>query len=295
MAAVTNPRIHLKSSIPYILLHVAAFAWLWTGSRPVDWAVAFALYVVRMFGLTAGYHRYFAHRSFKTGRVVQFLLAALGTTAVQKGPLWWAGHHRDHHRYSDTEKDLHSPKRGFWWSHMLWFLSPAFDETPYDRIRDFAKYPEIVWLEKYWLVPPTLLAIALFMVGGLPMLFVGFFFSTVFNQHVTYTINSLSHVWGTRRFATTDTSRNNAFLAILTLGEGWHNNHHHFPASCRQGFYWWEIDISYLVLRLMAVFGLVWDLKAPNERVLTRRRIRTAADRASDSAHCRTRGFASAR
>jgi stearoyl-CoA desaturase (delta-9 desaturase) len=253
----------------FAALHLVCLAGIWIHPTWEAVAVGVSLYVIRMFGITAGYHRYFAHRTYKTSRVFQFILAFLGTASAQKGVLWWAGHHRNHHKYSDQPEDLHSPTlRGFWWSHMLWFLVPKYDETPFDRIPDMAKYPELRWLNKYHLVPPTLLGIAVFATMGWTGLIWSFFVSTVFLYHGTFTINSLSHVFGKQRYRTTDTSRNNWFLAILTLGEGWHNNHHYFQSSVNQGFFWWEVDISYYTLWTLSKLGIVWDLKKPPAAVL---------------------------
>jgi stearoyl-CoA desaturase (delta-9 desaturase) len=226
--------------------------------------VAVGLFYVRMFGITAGYHRYFSHRAYKTSRWFQFLLALLGTTATQKGVLWWAAHHRDHHKYSDEPKDIHSPRqRGLWWSHLGWILSSKYDRTKLERIQDFAKYPELRWLNRYHVIPPILLGVACFLVGSWPLLIWGYFVSTVLLWHGTFTINSLAHVFGSRRYQTTDDSRNNWLLALLTMGEGWHNNHHHYQSTANQGFYWWEVDLSYYVLRLLSIFGIVWDLRTP--------------------------------
>jgi stearoyl-CoA desaturase (delta-9 desaturase) len=264
--------------LPFVLMHLAALAaplvtdLTWTTA----WLVV-GMYVVRMFGITAGYHRYFAHRSFKTSRVFQFVLAFLAQSSAQKGALWWAAHHRNHHKHSDTPQDLHSPvQHGLWWSHVGWVLDDRFDAVPEGRINDFMKVPELRWLNRFHLLPPALLAVTLFAVGGLPWLMWGFFVSTVLLFHGTFTINSLSHVLGTRRFATEDTSRNNGVLALLTLGEGWHNNHHHYCSSANQGFYWWELDITYLVLRALGGLGVVWDLRTPPQRVLDQGRANDA-------------------
>ena len=255
--------------LPFILLHLACLAGIWIHPTWPTVGVGVALYVVRMFGITGGYHRYFAHRTFKTGRVFQFVLAFLGASSAQKGVLWWAGHHRNHHQFSDQPEDLHSPaRRGFLWSHMLWFMVKKYDETPMDRIPDMAKYPELRWLNKHYLVPPTLLGIAVFAALGWPGLVWSFLVSTIFLYHGTFTINSLSHVFGKQRYRTTDTSRNNWFLAVITLGEGWHNNHHYFQSSANNGFFWWELDITYYTLWTLSKLGIVWDLKKPPESVL---------------------------
>lgn len=258
-------------------MHLAPLLAIMTGIHLMDIILCIVLYIVRMFFITAGYHRYFAHRSYKLGRVMQFVMALGGTMSAQKGVLWWAGHHRDHHLYSDMPQDIHSPRRGFWWSHVGWFLCDKFKTTPMDRIRDFASYPELRLLDKYPLVPPTLLAITILMLGGWSALLIGFFLSTVLLYHGTFTINSLSHVIGSRRFATSDTSRNNWFLALITLGEGWHNNHHHYRSSTRQGFYWWEIDASYYILQLLSFVRLVKETRLPPKEVLLRNRLRDGA------------------
>jgi stearoyl-CoA desaturase (delta-9 desaturase) len=270
-------------SLPFLALHLACLAALFTGIDPVAATLCFAFYFVRMFGITAGYHRYFAHRSYKTSRVVQFLIACLGCSALQKGPLWWASHHRQHHRFSDTPDDPHSPHvTSFWWSHLGWIMSDAHVQTPWHAIRDWSRYPELRWLDRNHWVPGILLAVTAFAIGWLTggtagawcALVWGFVISTVILYHCTFFINSLSHLIGKRRYATDDESRNNLFLALLTLGEGWHNNHHHYQSSANQGFFWWEIDISYYILCLMSWVRLVWDLRRPGAKVLAYRSIR---------------------
>jgi stearoyl-CoA desaturase (delta-9 desaturase) len=236
-----------------------------------------------MFAITAGYHRYFSHASFKTGRLFQFALAWIGASAAQKGPLWWAAHHRHHHAASDSDDDVHSPvTRGFWWSHLGWIFSRGYRETNWTLVRNLARYPELRWINRHSLVPPAVLATALLGAGaalrrwlpasqtdGVQLLVWGFFVSTVLLYHATFAVNSLAHVYGTRRFPTTDASRNNLWIALVTLGEGWHNNHHFAPTSARQGFFWWEIDVTHGVLVVLSWLGLVWDLRPPPERVYT--------------------------
>jgi stearoyl-CoA desaturase (delta-9 desaturase) len=262
-------RVDWLRSAPFLLVHAVAvatpflvpFAWRWVG-------LAAALYVLRIFAITAGYHRYFSHRAYRTSRAFQLVLAVLGTTAVQKGPLWWAAHHRDHHRFSDGPEDIHSPlERGFWWSHVGWILARRHAETKHERVKDLARYPELRWLDRWHLVPPLALAAGLLLAGGWPALLWGFFVSTVATWHGTFVINSLAHVLGRQRYATGDGSRNSAVLAVLTLGEGWHNNHHFYAASARQGFFWWELDVTYGALRLLAALRLVRDLRAPPPQV----------------------------
>jgi stearoyl-CoA desaturase (Delta-9 desaturase) len=242
---------------------------LWLGFSWSGLVLALGLYFGRMVGLTGGYHRYFSHRSFKTGRVFQFLLALLGTLAVQKGPLWWAAHHRAHHKYSDTPRDIHSVRQnGFFWSHLKWILVRRFDETDWERIKDLSSYPELVWLNRFSLVPPVLLALGLGLTLGAWGLVWGFLVSTTMLWHGTFCVNSLAHVWGNKRYTTDDDSRNNLIIALFTMGEGWHNNHHHYQRSERQGFFWWEIDGTHMVLTALSWAGLVWDLHAPPRHIL---------------------------
>jgi len=268
-------RIDWARVLPFVGMHAACLAVFWVGVSPVAVGVALALYLLRMFAITGFYHRYFSHRSFKTSRVTQFGFAVLGAAAVQRGPIWWAAHHRHHHAHSDKAEDVHSPRqRGFLWSHMGWFLSRRHFAPDLGRVRDLLKFPELRWLDRFDILVPFVLAVGLLALGswlghtwpalgtsGGQMLVWGFFVSTVACYHGTYTINSLCHVWGRRRYATNDDSRNNWLLALITLGEGWHNNHHRYPMSARQGFYWWEVDITYYLLRLLAAVGLIWDLK----------------------------------
>ncbi len=265
---------------PFLLVHVAPLAALWTGTRPVDWILCGVLYFVRTFGVMAGYHRYFSHRTFKTSRVFQFILAFLAETSGQKGVLWWAAHHRHHHKFSDLPWDVHSPsQRGFWYSHVGWIAELKTAGTDTEVIRDLTRFPELVWLDRHWMYPPLLSGFAVWYAFGWSGLFIGFFLSNVLTWHATFLVNSLSHVVGKRRFETGDTSRNHWLIAIFTMGEGWHNNHHHYMSSTRQGFYWWEIDLTYYVLRLLAVFGIVWDLRPVPPAIIAEGRAIDAAAR----------------
>jgi stearoyl-CoA desaturase (delta-9 desaturase) len=248
--------------VPFIGVHVAALL----GAFVVGWSwAAFAWlagsYAVRMFAITAGYHRYFAHRTYKTSRAFQLVLALLGITAIQQGPLWWAGHHRHHHKYSDLPEDTHSPNRGFMWSHLGWIFAVRDRGTDLERVKDLARYPELRFLDRHDMLLAVATGVITFLVGGGTALVWGFFVSVVVSWHITFCINSVAHVWGRRRYATGDDSRNNGLLAVLTLGEGWHNNHHHYQRSARQGFYWWEIDVSWYVLRALAALRIVWDVE----------------------------------
>ena len=255
-------------SVPFIVLHLLCFAAFFTEFRWYYPVVMLGSYFVRMFGVTGVHHRYFSHRTYKTSRWFQFVLAFLAETSTQKGVLWWGAHHRDHHKHSDDPEDVHSPvQRGFWWSHVGWIMARRYTGTNTQRIADFAKYPELMWLNKYYLVPPIALGVAMFLIGGWPLLLWGYFISTVLLWHGTFTINSLAHLWGSKRYVNTDESRNNFWLALITLGEGWHNNHHYYQSSTNQGFFWWEIDITYYILKAMSWVGLVWDLRTPPQHV----------------------------
>ncbi len=258
----------LLGASPFIVLHLLPLGFLWTGVTTTAVVVCVVLFWVRMFSITAGYHRYFAHRSFKTGRVMQFVFAFLSQTSAQRGVLWWASNHRSHHKHSDLEGDPHSPVRdGFWYSHVGWIFSRGAGETNLDGIKDFAKYPELRFLDKNYLLPPALLGLFVTVVWGWAAFF-GFILSTVILWHATFLINSLAHVYGSRRYETTDDSRNNWWLALLTMGEGWHNNHHRYMSSVRQGFFWWEVDMTYYILKVMSWLGLVWDLRQPPAKAL---------------------------
>jgi stearoyl-CoA desaturase (delta-9 desaturase) len=226
-----------SNSILFVLIHLAAVAgvvlcgWSWRGA-----ALAVGVYFARMTVVTAGYHRYFAHRAFRTSRVFQFLLALGAQSAAQRGVLWWAGHHRWHHKHSDTERDVHSAKRrGFWFSHMGWLFADTWSETDVRLVPDLHKFPELRWLDRagYHLLPAVALGLAFLFIGGTPALVWGFLVSTVMVWHGSFAINSLTHMFGRRRYA----------------------------SSARQGFFWWEIDVTYYVLRALAALGLVWDLQ----------------------------------
>jgi stearoyl-CoA desaturase (Delta-9 desaturase) len=247
--------------IRFVLLHVAALA---VFAVPFAWSFVLWLvgsYLVRMFAVTAGYHRYFSHRSYKLGRIPQALMAVLAQTSGQKSVLWWAAHHRDHHRLADTPADVHSPREGFWWAHVGWVLSSRYDSYDPKRVADFARFPELRWLDRHHTAPTIAFGALVWLVGGFSAFAWGYLLSTVLLYHATFAINSVAHIWGTRPFPTADDSRNNFLLALVTLGEGWHNNHHYCRSSCRQGVRWWEIDPTYLGLRALAVLGIARDLR----------------------------------
>jgi stearoyl-CoA desaturase (Delta-9 desaturase) len=262
-----NERVNVRSSIPFFLLHLLPLLAFVTGVTTTAVVLLLVTFFGRMFFITAGYHRYFAHRSYKVGRFTQFVLAFGGGTACQKGVLWWAGYHRRHHQFSDTERDLHSPRKGFWWSQVGWILCDKYSATDPDAIKDFARYPELRFLDRHDWIAPWALGVTCYLVGGWSGLIVGFFLSNVLLWHATFSVNSVAHVFGRRRYDTPDTSRNSLLVALLTGGEGWHNNHHHYQSAARQGFFWWEIDVTYYALRLLRVVGIVRDLREPPRRV----------------------------
>ena len=280
---VDNEHVDWVRVIPFIALHLAVLAVFWVGVSPIAVVVAIASYLVRIFAITAFFHRYFAHKAFDAGRTVQFVFAILGTSATQRGPLWWAAHHRAHHRASDGDADPHNARRGLWWSHIGWFLSNSNFRTRTELVRDWARFPELAWLDRFDVAVPLLFGASMYLLGealsaqntnGWQMVVWGYVISTVFLTHVTLCVNSFCHRFGKRRFSTRDTSRNNWILALLTLGEGWHNNHHRFAGSARQGFYWWQLDITYYLLIVLSLFGVVKDLRAVPLKVLEEGRLR---------------------
>ena len=273
--------------LPFIGLHLGCLGVLWVGVSTTAVLVAAVLYALRMFAITGFYHRYFSHNAFRTSRAAQLVFAVLGAAAVQRGPLWWASHHRHHHANSDRAADAHSPlQHGFLWSHMGWFLARENFATRTALVADLARYPELRFLDRYDALVPLLLALSLYAAGewcavyvpalatsGAQLVVWGFCISTVVLYQATFTINSLAHRFGWRRYATRDGSRNNLWLALLTFGEGWHNNHHHFPGAARQGFYWWEIDLTYCGLWLLEALGIIRDLRIVPKRLLGARRV----------------------
>jgi len=275
-AAASDPRrIDWPRQVPFLAIHAGCLLVPWVGVSATAIAVAIALYALRMFAITAFYHRYFAHRAFRAGRAVQLAFAVLGASAAQRGPLWWASHHRHHHVHADEPSDAHSAARhGFAWSHVGWFMAHENFAPRRELVGSWERFPELRFLDRWDALVPLALAALLWALGaalerwapGLstsgPQLVVwGFCVSTVALYHATFSINSLAHRFGRRRYATRDDSRNNAWLAILTFGEGWHNNHHHYPAAARQGFFWWEVDLTWYALRCMAWAGVIRDLK----------------------------------
>jgi stearoyl-CoA desaturase (delta-9 desaturase) len=267
--AAAHDDIIYPSAVPFVLVHLGCLGAILSGVTWQAVAICVTLYWSRMFAIGAGYHRYFSHRAYSTSRVFQFVLAFLAQSSAQKSILWWAAKHRHHHLHSDSEEDVHSPRhRGFIYSHLGWIFSRKHDTADLAKVADLTRYPELMWLHKYELLPPVVLGLLCFLVAGWAGLVVGYLWSTVLVYHATFCINSLAHVRGSKRYLTGDDSCNNWLLALFTMGEGWHNNHHAFQSSVRQGFCWWEIDLTYYVLHASSCLGIVWDLKTPPERVL---------------------------
>jgi stearoyl-CoA desaturase (delta-9 desaturase) len=258
------------SGLPFIAMHLVPLAIIWTGFTTADAVIAGSLYVGRMFFITAGYHRYFSHKSYRLGRLGQLAMALGGITAAQKGPLWWAGHHRRHHRYADTPRDPHSPKEGFWWSHVCWILSRRYKATDWEAVNDLAKFPELVLVNRFQLAGPVAVGAICLGVAGWGGV-VAFCTSTLALWHATFSVNSFTHLYGRRRYETPDTSRNSWPIAILTLGEGWHNNHHHYPPAVRQGHRWWELDLSWYAIKALEALGVAHDLRPVTQKALKAR------------------------
>jgi stearoyl-CoA desaturase (delta-9 desaturase) len=269
----------VRVGLPFLLVHLGVVAVPFVGWSWAALCGAAVLYVVRMLGITVFYHRGFAHRAFKMTRPVQLAGAILGAAAGQRGPLWWVATHRGHHRYTDRPGDPHSPViDGFWQSHAGWLFRPP--AAPPGKVSDLARFPELRLVDRYHHLAPILTALAAFGAGailseadpalhtsGLQMLVWGFFVSTTLLYHATFSVNSVAHRFGRRRFATDDASRNNAWVAMLTLGEGWHNNHHRYPASARQGLGRFELDPSWWFIRALAALHLVGSPRPVPETV----------------------------
>lgn len=280
-------KVNWQRTLPFIFLHLGCLAVFWVGISPVAVGAAVFLYLIRMFAITGFYHRYFSHKTFKTSRFAQFMFAVLGNSSMQRGPLWWAATHRHHHKHSDHEGDIHSPVvSGFAWSHIGWLTSMKNFPTAYKSIPDLSKYPELVFLNRYDQTVPFAYGILMLVIGWVLQTFfpslrvtVGqffiwtFFISTTVLLHGTLFINSLAHVWGRRRYATDDDSRNSWLLTFITLGEGWHNNHHRYPHSVRQGFRWWEMDLTYYGLKMLSWTGIIWDLRPVPKAIIEEGRV----------------------
>jgi stearoyl-CoA desaturase (delta-9 desaturase) len=273
--------VNVRTSLTFFALHLLPFLAILTGVTRTALLLAVGTFAIRGFFITGGYHRYFSHKSYRLNRFWQFVFAFGGTTASQKGPLWWAAHHRNHHRFSDTDRDIHSPKRGFWWSHVGWILCDKYNGVEVDQIRDLEKYPELRFINRHDWIGPWAVAVTCFVIGGWSGLLIGFFASTVVLWHTTFSVNSVAHVFGRRAYDTTDTSRNSLLVALATGGEGWHNNHHRYPWAARQGFRWWQVDPTYYVLRGLQAVGIVSDLRPVPVTVVDEARDARARRRAS--------------
>ncbi len=272
IGSVTNVKTDWPRVLPFVGIHVACLLVFWVGISKSAIVVALLTYLIRMFSITAFYHRYFAHKAYKTSRIAQVIFAFIGGASCQRGALWWASQHRRHHRHTDSVDDPHSPRQGFAWSHWGWFLSRKHCQTDLTMVPDLAKYPELKFLNRFDWIPPLTLIVILFIGGeiaqnfgvnttGAQWLVWGFIVSTVALFHMTFLVNSLCHRQGTRRFDTADDSKNNALVALVTLGEGWHNNHHYFPGSAKQGFSWYEYDPTYWGIFVLNKLKIVHSLK----------------------------------
>lgn len=273
--------------IPFIAIHLGCFAVFFVGVSQFAVFLALFLYVLRIFAIGGFYHRFFSHKTFQTNRFWQFVFAVIGLTAVQRGPLWWAAHHREHHLVSDQAADAHSPvQHGFLWSHMGWFLSKKYFHYNKERIKDFSAFPELRFIDRFDMIIPLLFAVGLYLLGaylekahpslgtnGLQVFIWGFCISTVCVFHATFTINSLSHRFGKKVYPTKDQSRNNFLFSIFTFGEGWHNNHHYYPACARQGFRWWEIDLTYYLLLFLEKLKIIHSIRKPPKAILAKKRL----------------------
>ena len=276
--------VRLIDSTPLVFIHLACIGLFFVGISPVAIGMCILMYFIRVFAITGGYHRYFSHRTYNTSRVFQFMLAFAGASSAQLGPIWWASHHRHHHEYSDTEEDIHSPiSKSLFWSHIGWLLSCRYLKTEdYKGVNDLLVHPEIRFIDRYHIIAPVTLVLGFYVTGawlevhapalhtsGWQLVVWGYFLSTVFVYHATFCINSLTHIFGTQRFNTHDESRNHFILAMITMGEGWHNNHHRYPMSTRQGLYWWEIDPTYYILKFLSLLGIVRDLQTHPAQIYT--------------------------
>ncbi len=278
-AAVVRAGRVVLAVTPLILVHLALFT---LPVVPPTFAAVMVLLVVTRVaghGVTVGFHRGLAHHSYRTSRWFRFVLAAAGCTALQNGPLWWVLHHRRHHAHSDVPGDVHSPVvDSFWHAHVGWLFTADRTRPDFSTVRDLARYPELVWLDRLWMLPGAAAAGLSYLAAGWAGVVWGFALGTVLVFQVTFAVNSIGHRWGARRFATREGSRNNFVLGILALGDGWHNNHHRAPRSARHGLAWYEHDMGYQIIRLFRVCGLVWDVRQPPAEVLAAARTPAAPD-----------------
>jgi stearoyl-CoA desaturase (delta-9 desaturase) len=258
---VRDPLRRCRDTLFIVALHVIPVAAVMGGTTRGDWIACAVYYVVAAMGTGIGLHRYFAHRAFRTSRAFQFVLAVLACTAFAE-PLGFAGKHRLHHRHADTAADVHSPRQGFWFCWLGSLVDEGYTERELLRMtRDFVRFPELVWLRRWFWVPGLALGAATWAGGGFSTFAIGFCLSRVLLLHLVSTVNYFCHSTGTRRYDTRDASTNNALVALLTFGEGWHNNHHRYPWAARAGFRWWELDLVWYVIKVLAWMGLVWNVR----------------------------------
>jgi fatty-acid desaturase len=248
-----------------ILFHVLALAALFFFTWKAL-AVAVVLWCVSIFfGIGIGYHRLLTHRGFKTPRLLRYFLTVCGTLALEGGPIYWIVNHRVHHQHTDRHGDPHTPEEGGWWSHAGWVLHGTGLTGQTELIRQYApellEDPFMVWISNYHWLPLTVLAVVLFALGGLPWLLWGIFLRVTLGLHAVWFVNSATHMWGSRRFSTKDNSRNLWWVAVLTGGEGWHNNHHAYPVSARHGLAWYELDVNYYTIWLLGKLGLATQIR----------------------------------
>jgi len=248
------------TTVVLVLFHIGAIAAFFFFSWPAVIAAVFLYWMCTGLGISLGYHRLHTHRSYKTPLLLEYFFAVCGALTLEGGPIFWVATHRIHHQNSDKPGDPHSPRDGAWWSHIGWIL---VGEAKHNNTKLMSKYaPDLarhrfyVWLNDYHWLPMVVLGLLLLAIGGLPMLLWGVCLRVVFGLHATWLVNSATHMWGSRRFATRDDSRNNWWVALITFGEGWHNNHHAHPTSARHGLAWYEFDISWITLKVMKVLGI---------------------------------------
>jgi fatty-acid desaturase len=257
---VSRQGLNVFTSVILVLLHIGAIAALFMFSWQRLAATIVLYYIATGFGISMGYHRLHTHRSYKVPTWLEYFFALCGTLTLEGGPIFWVAVHRVHHQFSDQPGDPHSPREGAFWSHVGWIL---FGETNHNNTKMMAKYtPDLskhkfyIWLNNWHWVPVTILSFALWAIGGLPLFLWATCFRIVFGLHATWAVNSATHMWGERRFATRDDSRNTWWVALFTFGEGWHNNHHAHPTSARHGLAWYEFDPSWLLIKLLTRLGI---------------------------------------
>ena len=260
-----DQRVNWATTITMALFHVGAVAALFMFNWRAFGVAVFLYWMCTGLGISMGYHRLHTHRSYKLPIWIEYFFAVCGTLTLEGGPIFWVATHRIHHQHSDKPGDPHSPRDGAWWAHMLWLLT---GESKHSNTRMMSKYaPDLakdrfyVWLNDYHWLPLLVLGVILFAVGGWPMLLWGVCVRVVFGLHATWLVNSATHMWGGRRFNTRDDSRNNWWVALITFGEGWHNNHHAHPTSARHGLAWYELDLSWIQITILKYLGIAKSIR----------------------------------